>query len=106
MVVEECEDMRLRCETLGNGTKTADLDAKASRETILRLVSEAKKHEGVTQKLSRSESEREGQRAEVEGQKVSLLRFEQEKACAYEQLASAKETVVALQQELEGKEER
>lgn len=99
MVLEECEELRLHCETLGNSVQTAELDCKASRETILRLVSEGKQHQGTRERVAKLESE-------VEGKKASLLASEQERACLRKELTAAKEEVQALQLELEGREER
>ena len=98
-VLEECEELRLHCETMDNSIKTAEQDAKASRETILRLVSEGKQLQEVREKAAMLESE-------VEGRKASLLTSEQEKVCLRKELEAAKEEVLGLQLELEGKEER
>ena len=95
--------MRLRCDTLGNTVNTAELETKASRETILRLVAEAKSreslHEGLREKLARLESE-------VEEKKASVLTSDQERAVLVEQLRAGKETIAALHHELQAREER
>jgi hypothetical protein len=97
--LEECEELRLHCATLSNSIKTAELDAKASRETILRLVSEGKEHQGVRERVSKLESK-------VDEQRASLLSSEEEKECFKKELSAVKEEVLTLQLELEGKEER
>lgn len=98
-MLEECEELRLHCDSLNNSIKTAELDAKASRETILRLVSEGKQLQEVRERAAMLESE-------VEGQKVSLLTSEEEKSCLRKELQATKEEVLGLQLELDGKEER
>ena len=91
--------MGLRCETLGNTLKTAELDSKASRETILRLVSQTKQQEKASEEVVRLKHEMEEQRA-------MLAASDQEKEGLVERLTTAKETVASLEHELQAKEER
>lgn len=98
-VVEESEELRLRCEALSGSIKTAELDSKASRETILRLVSEAKKQEKAKEEVGRLQSE-------VEEQRTALIASKQGRVVLQEQLTAAKDTMLALEQEIQAKEEK
>ena len=51
-LAEECPHLRLRVDTLTKTLNACELDSRASRETILRLVSEVKKHEKLALELS------------------------------------------------------
>lgn len=97
--MEECEELRLRCETLSRSIKTAELDSKASRETILRLVSEGKKHNRIKEELTKLQSE-------VDEHKAALVASEQDRVGLQERLMAAKETMVSLEHEIQAKEER
>lgn len=105
-MTEECQELRLHCETLTSSIKTAELDSKAGRETILRLVSEAKKHESGRGEARELKGEVERMRGEVEQQRGALMASEQERVGMGERLTAAKETMVALQRQLEAKEQK
>lgn len=105
-VVRECEELRLHSETLSSSIKTAELDSKASRETILRLVAEGKEQHRLREEVKRLGGEVERLQCEVEEQKVSLLASETERAGLQERLTASKETTVALEHEVEAKETR
>ena len=101
--MQECEELRLHCETLGSAVKTAELDSKAGRETILRLVSEAKNHEKDAEKHKKDKEEMVKLRAE---QKSLLAASNEEKKGLEERLTATKENLVSLQYELQAKEDR
>lgn len=105
-VMEECQELRLRCETLVSSVKTAELDSKAGRETILRLVAEGKKQERGKEEARKLQGEVERLEEEMERQRASLTTSEQERVGMQERLIAAKETMVALQNQLNAKEEK
>lgn len=105
-MVRECEELRLHSETLSSSIKTAELDSKASRETILRLVAEGKEQHRLREEVKRLGGEVERLQCEVEEQKVSLLASESERVGLQERLTASKETTVALEHEVEAKETR
>ena len=98
-MLAECVELRLRCETLSNSIHTAELDSKASRETISRLVSQSKKQEGVREECSRLQSELEEKRG-------ALVVSEQEREGLEERLRAAKDTMVSLEHEIQAKDQR
>lgn len=98
-MVGDCEELRLRCETLSGNIQTAELESKASRETILRLVSESKKQEGLKEELERLQSE-------VKERQASLITSEQERAGLQERLTIAKDTMISLEHEIQAKDGR
>ncbi len=98
-MIEECEELRLRCETLGTTMKTAELDSKASRETILRLVSDVKKHEKDKDLIDKLTSD-------VNRQKELLVVSEVERDELQGRVTATKENVISLERELRAKEER
>lgn len=95
----ECEELRLRCETLSGSVQTAGLDSKASRETILRLVSENKKQNKLVEELERLQSE-------VQEKKASLITSEQDRVGLQERLTVTKDTMISLEREIQAKDER
>ena len=97
--MEEREELRQHCNMLSDSIKTAELDSKASRETILRLVAAGKEHVKDREELGKLQTR-------VAEEKASLVASEQEKVVLREQLRAAEETVGGLEQELVVKEER
>ena len=91
-MVEECQELRLSCETLTSSIKTAELDSKAGRETILRLVAEGKKQEKGKEEARQLQHEVERLEGEVEQQRAALMAQEQERAGIQDRLKAAKET--------------
>ena len=104
--MEESQELRLQCETLSSSIKTAELDCKAGRETILRLVAEGKKQEKGKEEARQLQHQVDTLEAELEQQKASFMAVEQERAAMQERLTAAKETMLALQKQLDAKEEK
>ncbi|CAI8052223.1 Coiled-coil domain-containing protein 170 [Geodia barretti] len=98
-LAQESPQLRLRTETLTKTLKTCELDSRANRETILRLVSEVKKHEKLAAQVS------DLQEAKME-QEALLESLERERNSYQERLVAAKETMAAQEEELQAKEIR
>ena len=98
-VIGEKEGLRLSCERLKSSMRTAELDSKASRETILRLVSDGKKQFKDAEELAKT-------RVELDEHKELVVAAEKERGGLQERLAAAKTTIVALEQELQAKQGR
>lgn len=105
-MLEECQELRLQCETLATGLKTAELDCKAGRETILRLVAEGKRQEQGREEVIRLQGEVARLEGEMEQQRGALKASEQERTGLQERVTAGKETMVALQRQLDAKEEK
>lgn len=75
------------------------VNSLSQRETILRLVSEAKKHEKSTSQIA------DLQQAQDQLQ-TSLKSLEKERGDLCQRLAAAKETLAAQERELQAKERR
>lgn len=99
VVMEEHEELSQHCSRLSESIKMAELDSKASRETILRLVAVGKEHSKDREELAKLQTR-------VVGEKASLVASEQERVVLREQLTAAEETVGGLEQALVVKEER
>lgn len=113
--------MKLRIETMAKTINTAELDSKASRyvhininklfksplhpnshscrETILRLVSEAKKHE-------KSAGQMVELRQTQDQLQTTLKSFEKERGDLFQRLAATQETLTAQEKEINSKERR
>ena len=91
--------MQLKCTRLESTVKTADLDTQASRETILRLVSENKKHSKEGEELVRVQEQLEEQRG-------LLMATRKEREELQQRLVASRETIVAMERELHGKDKK
>ncbi|XP_064403758.1 coiled-coil domain-containing protein 170-like isoform X2 [Halichondria panicea] len=98
-LAEECLELRLRMETVTSSMKTVELDSKANRETILRLVTEAKKHEGQAAQIGDLEKS-------IEEMKGQVVAGEREKEGMEERLLAAKKTLLAQENEFQAKESK
>jgi len=98
-LVDESSELRLRMDTVSKSLRNVELDSKANRETIMRLVSEARQHEGQAARIEGLEKDK----AELCEQ---LQTSSREKEGLEERLGAARDTLLAQERELQGKDER
>ena len=98
-MTSERDELALKCTRLESTIKTAEMDTQASRETILRLVSENKKH-------SREGEELEKVQEELGAQKDLLRVAAKEKEDLQQRLVASRETIGAMEKELHGKDRK
>jgi len=98
-MASERDEMQIKCTRLESTIRTAEMDTQASRETILRLVSENKKH-------SREGEELEKVQEELEAQKDLLRTAAKEKEDLQQSLVASRETIGAMEKELHIKDRK
>lgn len=97
--MEECAELRQRCETLSTTVKAAELNSVASRETIMRLISQNKQHDSAAESARKLHGE-------VEELRASLADSQQSRALLQERLTATQDSVASLEQQVQAKEER
>lgn len=95
----EREELQLKCNRLESTIKTAELDTQASRETILRLVSENKKRSKEGEELLKVQEE-------LEEQRELLKETMKEKEELQQRLVASRETIGAMERELHSKDKK
>ncbi|XP_065919091.1 coiled-coil domain-containing protein 170-like [Dysidea avara] len=94
----QCDNLRAKLNEAVHNLEAMQLESKANRETILRLVSEAKKHEKTSVLIT------ELQEAQLE-REATLVGIKQEKESLQDHLNVAQDTLHSCKQELSNKEQ-
>ncbi|WAR19887.1 CC170-like protein, partial [Mya arenaria] len=101
--IEENALLRGKLLTLNETLNNSELETKASRETIMRLVSEMGREQ---QMQSRYESERETLRSERDMERSSRVEFERELQMLRDRLEASQRTIDAQRKEIDIRESR